>query len=593
MYRFNYDKTLVLYVSPDNRLTLWDVATNRLKQTYKERAHLTAGYTCVSYRSAPTTDDASSLSSFGIAALGSDTGAVIIWDFAKDTFRRVAHEKSKFRVADVALTGGADRVFTCSEKSKFVYEWDLASGEIIREFVGGKPGVSRLALSPSGRRLLTSGPNIRLWDLESGDKLKRFVGHASAATQLVFVDEEHFVSACDDRFMSVWTCSKGSKGKEKKEKTRGVPLEKKPLFVLAAPSVPVDIAVKSTNARACRVVVCTSTEVFAWDMDIQRIAQSAQVSVEPTFVVKSSGCATAGLKTEKQCHLLRIVGDHHELRLVELNAIFEQTGKVIVDSKRSTVVSAESEMNGNAKQVEAVVAASEKSEENEAPTEKNRKVNAEDLTKQVPLATSQDKSSSLTDQRPMGERVKEMSTKLSKLTEELLMNGETDASNQSKKRKRQPETAASLSSALEQALQSNDLDMIEACINQSDQEIIGTTVGRLPPSRILQFVGVLVQKYEARPSRSRILFAWIEAILKQHAAFLITVPDLTATLGGLYESVKSRARLLDKFVQLSGRLDFIVSQVDIQAQSKLLNGEPEAEKQSETGEATITYDEEA
>lgn len=576
MYRFNHDQTLFLCVSPDNRITLWDVATNRLKQSFKERAHLKAGYTCVSYRSGRKAQGrTAALSAFGVAALGSDKGHVVVWELAQDSHRRMMHGKSKSRISDVAMLEDASKLYTCSEKSKFVFEWDVASGEICREFVGGKPGVHRLGLSPSGMRMVSSGPNIRLWDLRSGAKLKRFVGHSSPATHLQFIDEDRFVSACEDRFLSIWSCAVASAAKPNK-----VPLEKKPLFVLAAPSVPRAVAVRTSSERACRILVCTSTDVFAWDMQLKSLSKGSAGSLEPTFTIQASGSTAVALKADKVCVLLRIVGDHHEAETVDLAGLFKQTGKVTLENAEKSVEKAPS-------------LSTEKEEE--LPTEKNKKVNAEDLTKKVALAGARDASTGATnvDARPMGERVKEMSQKLSKLTEELLMNGEAAAGISSKKRKRQPETAASLSSALEQALQSNDLDMIESCINQSDPGIIGTTVGRLPTSRILQFVDVLVQKYEARPSRSRILFAWIEAILKQHAAFLITVPDLTATLGGLYESVKARAALLDKFVQLSGRLDFIVAQVDIQAEAKLKKGEAAAEKQSETGEATITYDEEA
>lgn len=557
--------------------TLMLQGSNTLKQRYKERAHLKAGYSCLSYGGNASGEK----SSYGVVALGTKSGRVVLWDLAEASHKELTHVKSALAISDIAISNDGSKIYTCSKKNRAVLEWDVESGEVEREFIGGKPGVLKLCLSPDGNQLLTAGPNLRLWDLETGMKIKRFVGHSGPTTLLKFINDDTILSACDDRFLSIWNCT-GTKPTSSKSK--GVPNDKKPMLVLASPSAPHSVSVWRSNKSSCRVIVCTSTDIFAWDLKLETNSQIK--SFEPSFRIKGRGAVECCLKNEKECFCVRLIDDKQRIERVMLKSIFAQNTDVSQAASKGLQTNA-TEQDEESKD--------EPSEEEKDRTKLHKKITVEAGTSKVPMSTSADISApvmAFDDSRPLGERVKEMTSKLTQLTNDLLSNGDAASANVAGKRKRQPETAASLSTALEQALQANDVDMIESCLTQTDSTIIATTVSRLSTSRVVSFIEVLVKKYEARPSRSRVLLTWLEAILKHHAAFLISVPDLNATLGGLYESMKARAKLLEKYVHLSSRLDFLVSQVEVQTVSKQLEDQAKADFENGEESATITYAEE-
>jgi WD40 repeat protein len=56
--------------------------------------------------------------------------------------------------------------------------WDLESGQTIRTLEGHTSDVSAVAVTPDGRRAVSSsyGGKLRLWDLESGENIATFTG---------------------------------------------------------------------------------------------------------------------------------------------------------------------------------------------------------------------------------------------------------------------------------------------------------------------------------------------------------------------------------------------------------------------------------
>jgi WD40 repeat protein/serine/threonine protein kinase len=70
--------------------------------------------------------------------------------------------------------------------------WDLDKGEAIRDFKGHKDSVSGLAYHPSSKLILTGGDDgtVRLWDIETGKEEKtRFVGHPGGVRSVAFSPE--------------------------------------------------------------------------------------------------------------------------------------------------------------------------------------------------------------------------------------------------------------------------------------------------------------------------------------------------------------------------------------------------------------------
>jgi WD40 repeat protein len=77
---------------------------------------------------------------------------------------------------DLVLHPNGEIVYTVTNKTTIIYEWDLETLELIREIGKAHGGIrTRLGITPDGKRLFSSSfsGTLFLWDLQSGDELYR------------------------------------------------------------------------------------------------------------------------------------------------------------------------------------------------------------------------------------------------------------------------------------------------------------------------------------------------------------------------------------------------------------------------------------
>lgn len=143
--------------------------------------------------------------------------------------------------------------------------------------------------------------------------------------------------------------------------------------------------------------------------------------------------------------------------------------------------------------------------------------------------------------------------------------------------------ANSLQQMLIQALHSNDLQLLEACLTFNNAEVIRNTVRRLPTTYVVPFLTQVIHKFQQKPNRGEALLEWIKAVLLIHTAYLMTVPDLVKKLPNFYQTLNARVSVFQKLLSLHGRLDLVMSQIEMRQQY---------EAEDTTNEATTIYVEE-
>jgi U3 small nucleolar RNA-associated protein 5 len=159
--------------------------------------------------------------------------------------------------------------------------------------------------------------------------------------------------------------------------------------------------------------------------------------------------------------------------------------------------------------------------------------------------------------------------------------------------------AASLARTLIQALHSADSRLLETCLQHSDPGLVANTVRRLPPQLAVPLLNACMERLGrgargenakgggggASAQRGMGLIKWIKAVLAVHSAHLMTVswsnfnifihridlaendqmPDLVARLSGLHATLTARLMLQESLLTLSGRLDMVISQIEMRA----------------------------
>ena len=197
---------LLVTVSNDGRVNLWDTVTSTLRLPLVRPRHLASRWTCVAWQAPrPTGSGKSKTAAPGLLALGSDTGLVVVWDVQRG---EVVHELEAHSgaVHDVVFDSGC-ALLSCGE-DRLIKSWSCESGEQLDVLKAGKAAVHRLALSADGTHVLLGGATIRLMKRDGWKRLLRLPGHAEPVACLSFAPDEQFaLSSADSRHLSLWHAS--------------------------------------------------------------------------------------------------------------------------------------------------------------------------------------------------------------------------------------------------------------------------------------------------------------------------------------------------------------------------------------------------
>ncbi|KAF9222080.1 NUC189-domain-containing protein [Gyrodon lividus] len=161
---------------------------------------------------------------------------------------------------------------------------------------------------------------------------------------------------------------------------------------------------------------------------------------------------------------------------------------------------------------------------------------------------------------------------------------EEEASSKLEKKQDSPNIvpAHSLTRTLIQALHSSDSRLLEACLAHSETALIRNTVTRLPPQLAIPLLLACVERLGrgaraanmkggggggASSQRGMVLITWVKTTLTVHSGHLMTMPDLVARLAGLHATLTSRLALQDSLLSLTGKLDMVLSQIEMRSSS--------------------------
>lgn len=126
----------------------------------------------------------------------------------------------------------------------------------------------------------------------------------------------------------------------------------------------------------------------------------------------------------------------------------------------------------------------------------------------------------------------------------------------------QPPSGASLGTVLSQALKTNDVALLESCLQTTDLNTIRATIQRLDSP----LAGILLQRIAdrlfKRPGRAGSLMVWVQWTAVTHGGYLATQRDLIKKLAELDRVVDGRSTALRPVLALKGKLDMMGAQVE-------------------------------
>jgi len=122
-------------------------------------------------------------------------------------------------------------------------------------------------------------------------------------------------------------------------------------------------------------------------------------------------------------------------------------------------------------------------------------------------------------------------------------------------------TATSLGTVLTQALRTNDIDLLESCLQVSNLDSIRATIERLHSSLATTLLHKLAERLHRRPGRAGSLMVWVQWTIVAHGGYLASQPASVKQLHTLYNVVKQRAAGLQPLLTLKGKLDMLEAQM--------------------------------
>lgn len=129
--------------------------------------------------------------------------------------------------------------------------------------------------------------------------------------------------------------------------------------------------------------------------------------------------------------------------------------------------------------------------------------------------------------------------------------------------KLQPPSGASLGTVLTQALKTNDLSLLESCLQTPDISTIRATIQRLDSPLAGTLLQKIAERLHRRPGRAGSLMVWVQWTLVTHGGYLATQPDLIKKLAELNRVIDERARGLQSLLSLKGKLDMLEAQMQL------------------------------
>mmetsp|Transcript_1974 Transcript_1974/g.4487 ORF Transcript_1974/g.4487 Transcript_1974/m.4487 type:complete len:400 (-) Transcript_1974:785-1984(-) len=149
---------------------------------------------------------------------------------------------------------------------------------------------------------------------------------------------------------------------------------------------------------------------------------------------------------------------------------------------------------------------------------------------------------------------------------DLQQNKQQDANNNNKEGSKQEGRissfrADSLAVLLSQAVQSNDRQLLEECLQVKSEAVVANTVKALRSDQVGKLMPLLVDRINASSSRAAQVANWIRHIVKHHLAYILSAPSMKQSLSVLYQSLSERQSSYTPLLGLSGRLDLLSSHI--------------------------------
>ncbi|XP_059439762.1 uncharacterized protein LOC132172303 [Corylus avellana] len=566
--------------SGDGRIKIWDTLRGQIQTefaditttdetnilTRPERGHLSVDYKCMKWLSLERKRKRKLGSS--LLVLGTGSGDVLALDVSAGQLKWKVNDCHPGGVSAISSSTHGSCIYTVGADG-MICKIDSLSGNLLQKFRASTKAISCMSVSSDGKMLATAAAQLKIFNCSDHKKIQKFSGHPGAVRCMNFTEDGKYIlsSAVGERYVAVWRIS----GSKKQSSSCVLSMEHPAVFLdsRCIDSGEVD------NSGLCVLAISEIGVCYLWfgqNIEELRNAKPAKVSLSSEDIPSIS--PKVALPTIFAAKLQGISEPMSGRVFVAYGLLVKPSfQKILVHS--GTVVKLSISNDGVLLPMSQSRVKSKKGLDLQNGVTALDRANAEDALLPIPKVFESNEEKKM---------YKEMSVDADEVMADLGDSRSQAESVEGKDDMVELEVDTEIS-CLEDRLRSlgilssgDDLTLgltansatFKGIDLEADmpQKKIRASVLSMVPSDAYKLLRVLVAKWQSRTCSGKYVLPWIYHIFLNHGHHVMSQEPTTQMLNSLSKITKSRGGAIQPLLQLSGRLQLVMAQIDKASQNK-------------------------
>ncbi|XP_056161255.1 uncharacterized protein LOC115667165 isoform X1 [Syzygium oleosum] len=560
--------------SGDGRIKIWDTLKGQIQTEFvdiaandgtdvfmkPDRGHLSVDYTCMKWLDLGKRRKRKHGGS--LIVLGTGGGDVLALNVASGELRWRISDCHPGGVTAISFSGQGSRAYTGGADG-MICEIDPMTGNSLKRLRTSTKAISAISVSSDGSVLASASAQVKIYSCSDHKKIQKFSGHPGAVRSMIFTNDGKYVLSCaaGERYIAVWQVD-GSK-------THSASCT----LSMEHPAVYLDskcIDNGKEDLKGLYVLALTETGVcyFWFGQNIEELRDSipakVSLSIEDCLLKNHHGAPTI-LAAKLQGIPSRASGNIFISHGLLVKPLFQ---KILVHSGKNMKLN--SSLDGILLPTGQSLVRAKRGQDARNKVTALDRANAEDALLPVPTFTD------------LGERKKPNQYSGIDPDEVIadIVNSRSRAKSLESEQMHDDDLEVGTSTVcLEDQLRSlgfisgNDgslyrsapdpafLKDINLEANLSNKKIRDTILS-MGASDAYNLLRKLLALWQSRSSNAKLVLPWISRILVIHSDYVLSQEPMNELLYSLGKTAKARGAAIQPLLQLVGRLQLVVTQID-------------------------------
>lgn len=220
--------------SADGRIKIWDALKGQLQTEFADitsssspddedaplggarsergRGHLAVDYKCMKWVQLKPKKKKKKKADSSLLVLGTGSGDVLALDVSLGQLKWKVCDCHPGGVTAISFSGHTSCIYTAGVDG-MVCQIDSSTGSVVGKFKSSRKAISALCISADGKLIATAASQLKIFDCSNNKKIKKFSGHPVSVRCAIFSGDGKYIlsSAVGERYIAIWKMDGGKK----------------------------------------------------------------------------------------------------------------------------------------------------------------------------------------------------------------------------------------------------------------------------------------------------------------------------------------------------------------------------------------------